>query len=840
LAPTVAKNYGHDLKKAVKKGAVKYASPVSKDNPFAVTPWPPQTSIMHDKGAKLRTETPSKWKPQATGTYSPIDDPNLNKQYEHGGFIPLDNTYEDKQYQYGGIIPSFGTGVTSGGGAGFMNFMNSGGKQAVDAGVSMIPGQGDGGSKIGSGVGSAVDAFLPMFGGMFSTLGGLAGGLIDTNDNKIAKANKQVEQNVLRSAAGQYGAGNQFNSFAEDGITLYRAGGNMRGNYTAPSARALDTYEDGGNVETVWGGDIENVSYNPYAGGVSMELKGSSHDNGGIGVSYGGNLIEAEPEPMQKLPNPETGEEAVTIFGASDMGLMGPEYKGSFKNFGYKKNKEEAKINKMMGKASVKADNADTSKWGKLDLSTSEAILKGSDMKLKEIAVEKQKAANFQNALLKTAKDFGLEVNALSKGKHVIDKKARLEALTEVDDRGYAKDGITIAQDGVTFGTVAVGEGRLDELSPEQRALAINSQWQGQNYENVWTPKVNKVFDTKESAVRAINQLQNYTGQDARDVQAILAKAVTMDEKIAIAKKLALDGRVGPYHRLIDNIISKERPAEVKPIFKDEAIKDKIVTPFPNEEFVTNPWAAGISSLMPYIIPSDATPLKGEQLYGEMNALANNQLDGVQANFYHPDLNVPYDVSFQDQINNNQGQYRAAQRMMGYNPGAQVALNAGMYDANDRVLAEQFRQNQGERNRVFEGNRGIMNDSKLKNLAIADQQYDRQAQAVANTKSVNQDAINSMSDKWLQNDLENNRLRTYENMYNYRYGKDFRVDNWNGPVTFNTEMRDRGSRASMSDAERLMEIENERDAIKEKVKEAKKANVATHRNGGVVSAWKKL
>jgi len=72
-----------------------------------------------------------------------------------------------------------------------------------------------------------------------------------------------------------------------------------------------------------------------------------------------------------------------------------------------------------------------------------------------------------------------------------------------------------------------------------------------------------------------------------------------------------------------------------------------------------------------------------------------------------------------------------------------------------------------------------LNQSKLQNLGILDQQYERQAGAKSNTKAITQAALNSISAKYLQNELENKTLQTYENMYNYRYGKDMRAQNWN-------------------------------------------------------------
>ena len=87
--------------------------------------------------------------------------------------------------------------------------------------------------------------------------------------------------------------------------------------------------------------------------------------------------------------------------------------------------------------------------------------------------------------------------------------------------------------------------------------------------------------------------------------------------------------------------------------------------------------------------------------------------------------------------------------------------------------------NQGLANQVQTANIAAMNDAQLKNLGILDQQYTRQAQARSNTKAVAQAALNSISDKYAKNSLENRTLQTYENMYNYRYDKAGRLINMN-------------------------------------------------------------
>ena len=123
-------------------------------------------------------------------------------------------------------------------------------------------------------------------------------------------------------------------------------------------------------------------------------------------------------------------------------------------------------------------------------------------------------------------------------------------------------------------------------------------------------------------------------------------------------------------------ILAKERkpdfslPALPKSI-KKEGLKQR---PKPSEKEFD--WMTIANQILPYFRPSDAEELDPRQLSGEMLALAQNQLEPVQAQTFQPQLGTPYDISLQDILNENEADYRAAQRMMGYNPAALAALNA--------------------------------------------------------------------------------------------------------------------------------------------------------------------
>jgi hypothetical protein len=233
------------------------------------------------------------------------------------------------------------------------------------------------------------------------------------------------------------------------------------------------------------------------------------------------------------------------------------------------------------------------------------------------------------------------------------------------------------------------------------------------------------------------------------------------------------------------NSVADEHGIIADDFAKGKITKAKKGASVPGEESKQKfPWMQAINSVVPYFRPSDTEHLDPNQLTGEMFAMSNNQLEPVQAQTYQPELDNPYNVSYQDIRNENQSDYNATQKMIGNNPAALAILNAKKYEANQKVGAEEFRANQAIKEKVYSGNRATLNDAKLKNLGILDQQYTRQAQAKSNTKAVTQAALSSISDKQLKNKLENKTLQIYENMYNYRFDNQGRAVNMNPLAEF--------------------------------------------------------
>ena len=224
--------------------------------------------------------------------------------------------------------------------------------------------------------------------------------------------------------------------------------------------------------------------------------------------------------------------------------------------------------------------------------------------------------------------------------------------------------------------------------------------------------------------------------------------------------------------------------------------------------------------------------------------MSNNQLEPVPAQGYRPQLDVPYDISYQDQLNEITSQQRAAQRTAGYNPAAQAMIAGQAYGPKSGVLAEQFRANQAKKDQVYSQNRATMNDAQLKNLAIYDQQYGRQAQAKANTKEATQLALNSMSDKYAKNKLENRQLGIYENLYKYRFDENGRAMNMNPLVDWKERIANSSQNPQVG-MSALEEYHKNKDAVKDyedaeaaqrKAKRDAAKTKSIARNGSIVKA----
>jgi SHS2 domain-containing protein len=716
--------------------------------------------------------------------------------YDNLEYEPLELTNQVKAYRYGGGLIKAENGFANwtntlgGGGSGFSGEGPAGATPwgAIGGLGSSLAGNltgNDGGGQIGGTIGGAAGAmFGPAGMAIGKTIGTLAGGLLDTNDRDQRKAEALTKNNIGRMMASQY-KGNLHGQFGQ----FLKYGGN------------ISEMEEGGELNTHWGGYAEPMSYNPYLPdeGETVMFRGNSHEeydgqgNTGIGVSFGNsdeaNVEVERGEPAVKLKD-GGGSDSLVVYGNLQIPKYGVEILGDkkaegkkFKNYISDLSKVEEKQNKLVEKSTEDLNTLDVkTSFDKLKLSTLQANIQGANMKLKSIADKKIKAADLQNAINDTAEEYGLVADDLAKGKIKTDKKGMKlrEAMFGTSIPKFQEGGDTPKAS--TYDPKKVQE--IEELYRKAKDKGTGKSKEALDLQqkfHEYFPEIAKEIILKGSGVTRKGQKAGYkTIED-------LSKA---DDKTILNTNL--DEYMGPRTEQYMAALAKlQRPrSEDLPVPNvtttgnnnndkgDDAIYDVRAKK-------RNPWIDLAGQALDYLRPSDQEALNPNQLMGELYAMSSNQLEPVQATPYSPQLRVPYDISFQDQINEITADQRGAQRMMGYNPAAQSNLAAQSYGAKSRVLADQFRANQAMKDQVYSSNIATLNDAQLKNLAIYDQQYQRQEQAKSNTKAVAQEALNSISSKYAQNALENRTLGVYENLYNYRYDKSGRAINMNAPYQAN-------------------------------------------------------
>jgi len=576
-----------------------------------------------------------------------------------------------------------------------------------------------------------------------------------------------------------------------------------------PDMQDVASMKDGGGIESNriidgpfkfhYGGGMEPISINPYSG-PTFEFKGPSHEDGGIGMSYGGKKVEVE------------GQETGFVDKEGDFNVMGnmvfPGTNKKFKSISKDLAKKENGANKKFFKGQELMIDADPNdSYDYLRHNSGRALTIGADMRMKGLSVAKEKLADIQNTILDTADNLGIDPQELSKGNYKAKNGAKLKYKeggepgkgTRSDRNhnpgnikygawakahgasGQDKDGFAI------FDTDEVGLGAMKSLlqSKSYNSLsvkdAINKWTAGKPYDyNLGELSGKKVGSLSSNEFeRVINTMRRGEGTNYGLPGIQPTKPASPIPGVTIPNIVTGDGKIkyGPSAPTSDRFRGDYTQVEGdnQPL-PDISVSDRR-------------------------IPSSArfNRLNASQLAGEAYALATNREIPVYAQKYQPTLFQPYQVSFQDRLDENERTFNEIAKMNNYNPTVLAALGANKYAADNQVKGEEFRTNQGISEDVTNKNIGILNDAQLKNLQLADQQMVRQATARSKTKAQTQEALNSISSKILQNNLENLRLKTYEPLFDYRYedtdnnGSIDQIGYEGDPASFNFSGRNPGS-----------------------------------------------
>lgn len=171
---------------------------------------------------------------------------------------------------------------------------------------------------------------------------------------------------------------------------------------------------------------------------------------------------------------------------------------------------------------------------------------------------------------------------------------------------------------------------------------------------------------------------------------------------------------------------------------------------------------------------------------GELRVLGDTP-DYVEGQYYRPQYMAPYQISMQDRINENNATFRAMERQLQNVPEALGAIAAQRYQANNQVMADQFRTNQTIMNEILNRNVDTSNQASLINLELADKQFDRQTRARAITEDRKLQALQSVSSKINQNRQLNRNYEMMENLAQFRQGTDGQLHYIGQPQTFTAQ-----------------------------------------------------
>lgn len=570
-----------------------------------------------------------------------------------------------------------------------------------------------------------------------------------------------------------YGATAMYNSTPD--ITV----ANRANRVASPTASTFERggimYDDGGQINTMWGGDVNQMSENPYDGG-TMQFDGASHDDGGIGMHYNGNPVEVE------------GGETAARDSQGNLNIYGNMYlpgtRTKFKQVAKEIGKKEKRYDSLKTRGSELVNNSNpANKFEKLAFNAGRAMMSGGSVGQKDLAEKKENLAMLQRAMLDTADEHGIDAQHMSKG---VIKKAK--------NGGKARGGayIPFAEDGATTNGDPNDPTRADRnhnpgnMKYGKRAKQYGAT--GQDKEGF------AIFPNRETGLGAMRKLLKSGDYNSLPVSGAISKWTAgkpyryelgdlANKKVSDLSNDEFDKVIGtmqkgegtrygaPTTRATPPPISRP-PRPVVP-FTPYNIPNIPLTPDqqpPTPQGVNPPPLGEIPISQRPQLPSNAEPLQLEEVLPELYGAASNRVEPVAMQKYNPEMFTPYQVSFQDRLNQNQSTYNALQRTVGStNPTALGAIAAQKYSADSGVKGEEFRTNQAISNDITNRNIALNNDAQLKNLSLADQQYVRQSTAKSKTKEFNQMILNSLSSKYAQNKLENKKLGVYENLYDYRF-----------------------------------------------------------------------
>ena len=652
------------------------------------------------------------------------------------------------------------------------------------------------------------------------------GALIGVAVDKAKEVKKGIHQNIENAVAPILNIANNNAAEAARLDNLYLSGGVQDMSKLQPVQPLIPQqpqypqymahggemkYKNGGDLKTYDGGNTSLSSYNPFDGG-TFKFSGNSHEQGGVDISYKGQ--EAEVEGGETAFKDKQGD--LKIMG----NLIVPGTNMKYKTMSKLLSKKEEKAQKYIDRGSLLLNTASpTDPYESLSFNSGKAMAIGGLHKQKQIAELKEHLGNMQEAhleeikekkmnpkipfknggaiyaedgakvpgdpiyeamLLAAAKRYGVnpdhlqrlvtqESNFSAKAKSAKGALGVMQFTPETAKKYGVQDILSSEKTEDVYKVVDAGVKHFKELLDQNKGdyyLATAAYNGGQGAVNFVKKKLKKDDLTGVEWVEFM-QNRNKTAP-TKNKHAWQNETLKYVQNITGVEDIE---NIGQNFR--QEYYGYKTPKPTDGMFNGTyKIPDFDYTPSPNQIQTVDPnyTPLDLKQPPPYNKPSNARGINPLQFLGEGYAMATNQEEPVKAQLYTPELYSPYQVSFQDRLNENQSTFNSVEKQLAYDPTSLATLAGQKYSADSSVLADEFRTNQTIANDIINKNVSLLNEAEKTNLGILDQQYVRQSTAKSNTKKINQDALSSISSKLLQKEASNNQLRVYENLYqNYSF-----------------------------------------------------------------------
>lgn len=543
----------------------------------------------------------------------------------------------------------------------------------------------------------------------------------------------------------------------------------------------------------------------------TVQFNGPSHKRGGMDISYGDKSVEVEGGETGYLSDVDN---SFHIMGNMINPLSGKKFKADSKTLA----KKEKKIDNLLNLSTKLVNESNPyDKWDQLRFNSGMVMMKGSITKKKEIGESKEWLATLQNAMLEKSEEMGADPQEFSKGRlkqakngakiyknggdpwdfrgtntKNLDKKI-MEFVKLLEKKGYT--GYSGEQSG--YSKRNTKSGRLSRHAanqaldlffeapdaynkilkdPELSGFLINN---GLTAINEYDPEVAKGTGATAGHIHIGYDKGTPTANDFRSKAANLYKKDNPNWSWGKTDGPGKGAQKGlPYGDVYNN---DDFSDQIKKKYKVDMSNDpEMLKKIRDYKEKYNPnrvqmkdYIISLQDPKHYDKPTNRKGLSFDQILPELYTFATNKEEPVWMQQYNPQLFQPYQVSFQDRINENSSTFNALEKSQSDNPSALATLAAQKYMADSQVHAEEFRTNQAIEQDVVNKNIGLLNDAGLKNLSLADTQYVRQAQAKSITKGTNRAVLSSIADKLQQNRYEQLTQGIYENLYpHYSFNTD--------------------------------------------------------------------